>query len=130
VIVRKESAKIRASRIVFGVTLAIVLRSVGLAIGLPLNSLVFYSDTVPTADALADTPGAPPSDFYDQIVTVSEAGPEGANSATYTPLLGQPGSSPDHPGLTYLLVGDGAKSQVRTVKVSDSRYPIQAAGVV
>jgi hypothetical protein len=68
-------------------------------------TLVFYSDT-PPSDSLGDTV-SPPSAFYTNTVTIPELGPEGNNSAFYTPLSGQPGFVP---GLvvTYGFISDVA----------------------
>jgi hypothetical protein len=53
------------------------------------GTLVFYSDNVPRADSLADTP-APPERFYPNSATILELGPEGQNGAFYTPTNGRP----------------------------------------
>jgi hypothetical protein len=68
------------------------------------GTLDFYSDNVPTADSLGDTP-SPPLAFYPNLVTISEVGLEGNNSATYTPTAGQPGF--DLSGPTYHFISDG-----------------------
>jgi hypothetical protein len=68
------------------------------------GTLDFYSDNVPIADSLGDTP-SPPLAFYPNLVTISEVGPEGNNSATYTPTAGQPGFDPSGP--TYHFISDG-----------------------
>ena len=69
------------------------------------GTLLFYSDNVDGADALADTP-APPSAFYPNQVNLQEIGPEGNNGAIYTPLPGQPGYDPGFLP-TYNFVSDG-----------------------
>ncbi|MBV8846919.1 MAG: hypothetical protein JO307_29265 [Bryobacterales bacterium] len=68
------------------------------------GTLIFYSDNVPTADSLADTPG-PPGFLYLNTAFASEVGPEGQNSAVYTPGPGQPGFDASLP--SYTLVSDG-----------------------
>lgn len=67
-------------------------------------SLLFYSDNVGGADALADTAG-PPSAFYTNLVRIPEVGPEGNNGAFYTPIDGQPGFVPGF-AVTYHFVSD------------------------
>jgi len=42
------------------------------------GTVIFYSDNVPVADAIADT-ASPPLAFYANTVTINEVGPEGAN---------------------------------------------------
>jgi hypothetical protein len=69
------------------------------------GTLDFYSDNVPTADSLGDTP-SPPGAFYTNRSTISEVGPEGNNSASYTPTAGQPGFDPSGP--TYHFISDGS----------------------
>jgi hypothetical protein len=54
------------------------------------STLIFYSDNLEGFDAPADTP-APPGLFYTNTVTLTEVGPEGNNSAIYTPTANQPG---------------------------------------
>jgi hypothetical protein len=71
------------------------------------GSLLFYSDNVPIADSLGDTP-SPPSALYPNTIIVPEIGPEGNNFAIYTPLPGQPGfvagaAAP----VDYILISDG-----------------------
>jgi hypothetical protein len=75
-------------------------------VGAQASALLFYSDHVPAADSLADTP-SPPGALYPNQITIAEIGPEGASSALYTPAPGQPGFNPNQPGLSYLLVSDG-----------------------
>ena len=67
------------------------------------GTLIFYSDNIGGADALADTP-SPPLAFYTNLLRIPEVGPEGNNRAFYTPLAGQPGFSP---GVTYQFISDG-----------------------
>jgi hypothetical protein len=69
------------------------------------GTLDFYSDNVPTADSLGDTP-SPPAAFYANRITISEVGPEGNNDAFYTPTVGQPGFDPSGP--TYHFISDGS----------------------
>ncbi len=72
-------------------------------------TLTFYSDAdaLDTSAALADT-GLPTFSIGGpNFVEVREVGPEGANSAAYTPVGGQPGFVISNPGLTYLFVSDG-----------------------
>jgi PEP-CTERM motif len=69
------------------------------------GTLDFYSDNVPTFDSLADTP-SPPGVLYGNQITITEVGPQGNNSALYTPGPGQPGF--DASGPTYDLISDGA----------------------
>jgi hypothetical protein len=66
--------------------------------------LVFYSDNLGGVDALADTP-TPPQAFYGNTVIIPEIGPEGNNSAIYTPTAGQPGFVPGFV-VTYTLISD------------------------
>jgi hypothetical protein len=70
------------------------------------STLVFYSDNVPTADSLGDTP-SPPAAFYTNTATALEVGTEAANSATYSPSAGQPGFNESQTALTYQFVSDG-----------------------
>jgi len=69
------------------------------------GTLDFYSDNVPTADSLGDTPG-PPLAFYTNLITIAEVGPEGNNGAFYTPTAGQPGF--DASGPSYHFISDGS----------------------
>ena len=74
-------------------------------------TLVFYSDNLGGADALADTP-TPPGSLYANQVRIPEIGPEGNNGAFYTPLPGQPGYAELDGGatgaeVTYHFVSDG-----------------------
>ena len=69
------------------------------------GTLDFYSDNVPTADSLGDTP-SPPLVFYTNFITIAEVGPEGNNGAFYTPTAGQPGF--DASGPTYHFISDGS----------------------
>jgi hypothetical protein len=69
------------------------------------GSLVFYSDNLDGADALADT--GFPTAFYTNTATFFEVGPEGANGFTYTPLAGQPGFVAGAGGpVTYVITSD------------------------
>jgi hypothetical protein len=68
-------------------------------------SVVFYSDNLDGADALADT-GFPAS-LYTNVVTVTEAGPEGSNGFLYTPNSDQPGFVPGF-AVTYNFISDDA----------------------
>jgi PEP-CTERM motif len=70
------------------------------------STLVFYSDNVPPADSLGDTP-SPPAAFYTNTATALEVGTEAANSATYSPSAGQPGFNESQTALTYQFVSDG-----------------------
>jgi hypothetical protein len=69
-------------------------------------SLLFYSDNVPTADALGDT-SSPPLAFYTNQISIIEGGDEINNGALYTPLPGQPGFVNGF-NVTYNLISDGA----------------------
>jgi PEP-CTERM motif len=69
------------------------------------GTVVIYSDNVPIADSLGDTP-SPPGSFYTNLITISEVGPEGDNGALYTPNPGQPGF--DASGPTYHFISDGS----------------------
>lgn len=70
------------------------------------GSLVFYSDNVPSFDALGDTP-SPPGAFYANTISIPEVGLEGGNGAIYTPLPGQPGFVTGAAGpATYVLISD------------------------
>jgi hypothetical protein len=73
------------------------------------GTLIFYSDNVPIVDSVADTP-SPPLAFYANQTTISEIGPEGNNSALYTPAPGQPGFDPSGP--TYLFISDGSAAAI------------------
>ena len=69
------------------------------------GSLVFYSDNLEGADALADT--GFPTAFYTNNTTFFEVGPEGANGITYTPVAGQPGFVAGAAGpATYIISSD------------------------
>ena len=69
------------------------------------GSLVFYSDNLDGADALADT--GFPTAFYANNFTQFEVGPEGNNGFTYTPTAGQPGFVAGAGGpVTYVLISD------------------------
>jgi hypothetical protein len=74
------------------------------------GTLVFYSDNVPTFDALADTPN-PSGALYSNQIFIAELGfnVEGNNGALYTPAAGQPGFAP---GVTYHFVSDGTVAAV------------------
>jgi len=74
------------------------------------GTVIFYSDNVPGADAIGDTP-APPASFYTNLAAVTEVGPEGNNFALYTPLAGQPGYDPQF-NPTYRFISDGTASAV------------------
>jgi hypothetical protein len=54
-----------------------------------MGLLVFYSDNLDGADALADT--GFPTASYANLLQVLEVGPEGNNGFTYHPTAGQPG---------------------------------------
>jgi|SRR5215831_6440176 len=54
------------------------------------GTLIFYSDNIDGFDSPADTTG-PPTIFYTNRVNIIEVGPEGNNSAIYTPTANQPG---------------------------------------
>jgi hypothetical protein len=69
------------------------------------GTLDVYSDNVPIADSLGDTP-SPPLMFYTNLITISEVGPEGNNGAFYTPTAGQPGF--DSSGPTFHFISDGS----------------------
>jgi hypothetical protein len=73
------------------------------------GTVVFYSDNVPTADSLGDTPG-PPLGFYENLIFIPEVGPEGNNGAIYTPTAGQPGYDPSGP--TYHFISDGTAARL------------------
>lgn len=75
-------------------------------------SLVFYSDNVDGADALADT-GFPPT-LYANSLAVTEVGPEGNNGFTYTPSASQPGFIPGF-GVTYHIISDVPEPGVAVV---------------
>jgi hypothetical protein len=67
-------------------------------------SLVFYSDTVDGADALADTGN--PTAFYTNLLPGFEVGPEGSNGLFgYTPTANQPGFVPGFT-VTYNIQSD------------------------
>jgi hypothetical protein len=66
-------------------------------------SLVFYSDNLDPADALADT--GMPTALYANSLAVTEVGPEGNNGFTYTPTSTQPGFIPGF-SVTYQIVSD------------------------
>ena len=69
------------------------------------GSLVFYSDKLDGADALADT--GFPNALYTNNLTFFEVGPEGANGLTYTPVAGQPGFVAGAAGpATYVITSD------------------------
>jgi hypothetical protein len=69
------------------------------------GSLVFYSDNLDGADALADT--GFPTALYANNITFTEVGPEGANGLTYTPVAGQPGFVAGSGGpVTYVITSD------------------------
>jgi PEP-CTERM motif len=77
-------------------------------------TLTFYSarDESDTSPALADT-GLPATFLFDlgSIGTsIRELGPEGANSASYTPVSGQDFFDSSNPGRTWLFVSDGLLS--------------------
>src|SRR5207253_5690688 len=57
------------------------------------GTVLFYSDNIEGSDAIGDTV-SPPGAFYANRLTIDEVGPEGANSAFYTPGPGQPGFDP------------------------------------
>jgi len=69
------------------------------------GTLDFYSDNVPIADSLADTP-SPPGFLYANQITIPEVGPEGNNGAFYTPTAGHPGF--DTSGPTFHFISDGS----------------------
>lgn len=73
-------------------------------------SLLFYSDNVPTSDALGDTTG-PPNGLYSNSIIIPELGNESNNGAIYTPLSGQPGFVPGF-RVTYDLISDGKGAAV------------------
>jgi PEP-CTERM motif-containing protein len=75
------------------------------------GTLIFYSDNVPTFDALADTPTAPGALYTNQLF-ISELGfnVEGNNGAFYSPTANQPGFIPG--GVTYHFVSDGTVAAV------------------
>jgi len=67
-------------------------------------SLVFYSDNLDGADALADR--GFPTALYGNNITFTEVGPEvGPNGFTYTPTANQPGFIPGF-GVTYVIRSD------------------------
>jgi PEP-CTERM motif-containing protein len=78
------------------------------------GSLVFYSDNIDGADALADI--GFPTAFYTNTVTIPEVGPEGNNGATYTPTAGQPGfvAGASVP-VTYIIHSDLAVPEPATL---------------
>ena len=67
-------------------------------------SLLFYSDSMDGIDSLADTP-SPPGASYTNVVSIAEVGPEGNNSAFYTPADGQPGFVPGFT-VSYHFISD------------------------
>jgi PEP-CTERM putative exosortase interaction domain len=69
------------------------------------GTVIFYSDNIGGADALADT-ASPPGSFYGNTVTLVEVGAEGLNGATYTPTSGQPGYDINS-NVTYRFQSDG-----------------------
>jgi len=75
------------------------------AVALP-GTIAFYSDNVDGFDALADTSG-PPSSAYENLVSIPEVGPEGANGAFYTPTPNQPGYVSGF-AVTYHFISDSA----------------------
>jgi hypothetical protein len=77
--------------------------------------LVFYSDSN-GVDALADT--GSPTGLYANNLNALEAGPEGSNGFTYTPIVGQPGFVAGAGGpVTYVFHSDvsAAASEPATV---------------
>jgi PEP-CTERM motif-containing protein len=69
-------------------------------------SLVFYSDTIDSHDALADT--GFPGGRYANTFALVEIGPEGSNGfPAYTPTPNQPGFVPGF-GVTYTIRSDVA----------------------
>jgi hypothetical protein len=66
-------------------------------------SVVFYSDILDGGVDLADT-GFPTS-LYTNVVTVTEAGPEGSNGFLYTPNSDQPGFVPGFT-VSYNIMSD------------------------
>ncbi len=69
------------------------------------GTLIFYSDNVPVADSIGDTP-SPPLRLYANLRFVPEIGPEGNNGAFYTPGPNDPGFIPGA-SVTYHFVSDG-----------------------
>jgi hypothetical protein len=69
------------------------------------NKMFFASAAAEGSDSLADLTALPSS--FTNPALASEVGPEGANGATYTPALGQPGFDPSGPPITYNFVSDG-----------------------
>jgi len=70
-----------------------------------VGALVFYSDNLDGADALADT--GFPSDFYANNIARVEVGVEGNNGFSYTPTAGQPGFVTGAGGpITYVIKSD------------------------
>jgi len=73
-------------------------------------SLLFYSDNLDGVNAPADT--GLPTALYTNVVNIIEIGSEGFNSASYTPLPGQPGYVFDPEGqiqyvMSYTFISDG-----------------------
>ncbi len=82
--------------------------------GLGLGCLVFYSETLPVADALAD--GAFPTALYTNNMIVTELGPENANGFVYTPTAGQPGFVANAGGpVTYRIISDATVPEPATL---------------
>jgi hypothetical protein len=69
-----------------------------------LTVLLFYSDNGDGVDAQADT--GFPGEFYANHVGINEIGPEGNNSASYTPTAGQPGFLGDEFAVSYTFISD------------------------
>ncbi len=62
------------------------------------GTLILYAGNLPDSPALISSP---PGTLYDNIAVVSDTGPEVSNSATYTPVDGQPGFDSSDP--TYIF---------------------------
>jgi hypothetical protein len=68
------------------------------------GTLVFYSDSDEERGESDPADTGFPTQYYTNMVFISEVGPEGANYAYYTPTAGQPGYDPSNP--TYLFISD------------------------
>jgi uncharacterized repeat protein (TIGR01451 family) len=77
--------------------------------GVPVSGAFIYSDNTDGVDAVADTP-SPPFPLLTNQATATEVGTEGQNTATYTPVSGQPGFLANPAGVvppvTYTFTSD------------------------
>ncbi len=82
--------------------------------GLGLGCLVFYSEALPVADALADV--GFPTGAYTNLLTLTELGTENANGFAYTPTQGQPGFVANAGGpVTYRIISDATVPEPATL---------------